>query len=92
MHQKHTTNNCSAIKTIKLANIIGADNNLVGINCVSGEFFQVCLSELVVVLGFYFKVFQTQSRIEASMVQLLCHSPCKPGVAGSIPGFSSLVG
>ena len=23
------------------------------------------------------------------MVQWLCHSPCKPGVAGSIPGFSS---
>ena len=27
---------------------------------------------------------------EASVVQWLCHSPCKPGVAGSIPGFSSL--
>ena len=26
---------------------------------------------------------------EASVVQWLCHSPCKPGVAGSIPGFSS---
>ena len=25
----------------------------------------------------------------ASVVQWLCHSPCKPGVAGSIPGFSS---
>ena len=23
------------------------------------------------------------------MVQWLCHSPCKPGVAGLIPGFSS---
>ena len=23
------------------------------------------------------------------MVQWICHSPCKPGVAGSIPGFSS---
>ena len=28
--------------------------------------------------------------VEASVVQWLCHSPCKPGVAGSIPGFSSL--
>ena len=27
---------------------------------------------------------------EASVVQWLCHSPCKAGVAGSIPGFSSL--
>ena len=27
--------------------------------------------------------------LEASVVQWLCHSPCKPGVAGSIPGFSS---
>ena len=26
---------------------------------------------------------------EASVVQWLCHSPCKPGVAGSIPVFSS---
>ena len=26
---------------------------------------------------------------EASVVQWLCHSPCKPWVAGSIPGFSS---
>ena len=26
---------------------------------------------------------------EASVVQWLCHSPYKPGVAGSIPGFSS---
>ena len=26
---------------------------------------------------------------EASVVQWLCHSPCNPGVAGSIPGFSS---
>ena len=26
---------------------------------------------------------------EASVVQWLCHSPCKPGVAGSIRGFSS---
>ena len=26
---------------------------------------------------------------EASVVQCLCHSPCTPGVAGSIPGFSS---
>ena len=25
----------------------------------------------------------------ASVVQWLCHSPCKPAVAGSIPGFSS---
>ena len=28
-------------------------------------------------------------QIEASVVLWLCHSPCKPGVAGSIPGFSS---
>ena len=27
--------------------------------------------------------------LEASVVQWLCHWPCKPGVAGSIPGFSS---
>ena len=27
--------------------------------------------------------------LEASVVQWLCHSPCKPGVAGSIPSFSS---
>ena len=27
--------------------------------------------------------------LEASVVQWLCHSPCKPGVASSIPGFSS---
>ena len=27
--------------------------------------------------------------VEASVVQWLCHSPCKPGVAASIPGFSS---
>ena len=27
-------------------------------------------------------------RPEASVVQWLSHSPCKPGVAGSIPGFS----
>ena len=27
--------------------------------------------------------------LEASVVQWLCHSPCKPGVAGSIPGVSS---
>ena len=27
--------------------------------------------------------------IEASVVQWLCHWTCKPGVAGSIPGFSS---
>ena len=26
---------------------------------------------------------------KASVVQWLCHSPCKPGVAGSIPGFTS---
>ena len=26
---------------------------------------------------------------EASVVKWLCHSPCKPGVAGSIPVFSS---
>ena len=31
----------------------------------------------------------TVKRQEASVVQWLCHSPCKPGVAGSIPGFSS---
>ena len=30
-----------------------------------------------------------QLQVEASVVQWLCHSPCKPGVAGSIPGFSS---
>ena len=28
------------------------------------------------------------NRKEASVVQWLSHSPCKPGVAGSIPGFS----
>ena len=27
--------------------------------------------------------------LEAPMVQWLCHSPCKLGVAGLIPGFSS---
>ena len=27
--------------------------------------------------------------VEASVVQWLCHSPCKPGVACSNPGFSS---
>ena len=27
-------------------------------------------------------------QVEASVVQWLSHSPCKPGVAGSIPGFS----
>ena len=27
--------------------------------------------------------------IEASVMQWLVHSPCRPGVAGSIPGFSS---
>ena len=31
----------------------------------------------------------SRSAIEASVVQWLCHSPCKPGVAGSISGFSS---
>ena len=31
---------------------------------------------------------QSQSKVEASVVQWLCHSPCKPG---SIPGFSSLL-
>ena len=30
-----------------------------------------------------------QTHVEASVVQWLCHSPCNPGVAGSIPGFSS---
>ena len=28
---------------------------------------------------------------EATLSQLLCHSPCKPGVAGLIVGFSSLL-
>ena len=28
--------------------------------------------------------------IESSVAQWLCHSPCKPGVTGLIPGFSSL--
>ena len=32
---------------------------------------------------------ETLLNIEASVVQWLCHSPCKPGVAGSTPGFSS---
>ena len=27
--------------------------------------------------------------LEASMAQCVCHSPCKPGAKGSIPGLSS---
>ena len=34
-------------------------------------------------------MFDTNQPVEASVVQWICHSPCKPGVAGSIPGFSS---
>ena len=39
------------------------------------------------------QIFDIQDRYasEASVVQWLCHSPCKPGVAGSISGFSSLL-
>ena len=32
------------------------------------------------------------TQLEASVVQWLCHSPCKLGVAGSIPGFFQSVG
>ena len=38
---------------------------------------------------FFFFFFFLKLHIEASVVQWLCHSPCKPGVAGSISGFSS---
>ena len=33
--------------------------------------------------------FTLNSLLEASVAQWLSHLPCKPGVAGSIPGFSS---
>ena len=33
-------------------------------------------------------VAQEKNNLEASVVQWLSHSPCKPGVAGSIPGSS----
>ena len=36
-----------------------------------------------------FRTGPTQTKLDASVVQWLCHSPCKPGVTGSIPGFSS---
>ena len=32
----------------------------------------------------------TKHFVAASMAQWLCHSPCKPGITSSIPGFSSL--
>ena len=39
--------------------------------------------------AFDFLLLPVRSQLEASVVQWLCHSPCKPGVAGLIPGFSS---
>ena len=34
-------------------------------------------------------IFVSNCNAEASVAQWLSHLPCKPGVAGSIPGFSS---
>ena len=31
-----------------------------------------------------------KEEVEAAVVKWISHLPCKPGVAGSIPGFTSL--
>ena len=43
-------------------------------------------------MGYSFKAFSAiifKYYVEAAVAQWLSHLPCKPGVAGSIPGFSS---
>ena len=54
-------------------------------------FFFFCICRLLVFgyVGSNIKMSLLKVILEASVVQWLCHSPCKPRVAGLIPGFSS---
>ena len=62
------------------------------INCLHVHTLNLCCSKNCQ-LGFLTRAdtkCPVQLQKEASVVQWLCHSPCKPGVTGSILGFSSL--